>query len=1647
MKQHGIVKKASAILSAVIVLLSIVLSLPIGQAFAAGSTDSAEYKKALATAIRQCYDADILQTPLTLNDYDFNNGAVTWGDTSTYMPATYGNVSDNGLYTKCRDILQNSFQWPDASASPEDKAKFLTDTLGYTKSNGNSEGECFYFNYTLRWNSDGSTETIPTDYICADKITNGKIDSALRIETAGGNHSGSSYSVQFSADSSKLTIDCAVWEIGDGGGGTVAYNIGDSWSSFKNSVQSRLLSNASCNQKNHTSILGPTGFSHTLDPNNIPTQPLGDISSSFTIADKSAAAATATKAATGTKYTTMPAFINGETFALYSNYITDYYNADIMCDGTDNEKTAKKSQGYVDIAVYSGGTVKTGCIAKPQKNENESVATIDGSNHFGTSTGKFADIAAWMNSNAGSVGSLDGLDVPDATTHDASDTDPVSQDGQTADDSSSNEPTCFNSAESLGWILCPILSGAQRLFDFLYEHVIEPFLQVRASMFSTDTFKSWQTFQTFANIIFVILLLVVIISQLTGVGIDNLGIKRILPRLIVAVILVNLSYILCLLAIDVSNILGNGLHGLFNSLADVQTGGTITVGGVATTIGSGLLTAILGALVGAGLVLAYGGGMGILLAILPVVLAGIISLFFTFVLLGARQAGVVILTVISPVAVVMYMLPNTRKWFDRWIKMFSGLLMLYPIVGVMIGGGNFASKLLLAAADSSDQGFFFALSAMLVGIVPFFFIPTLLRGSFQAIGNLGNRIGQLGRNLGGRASGALRNSEGYRQRRDMERAGIKRVRQADGTYKYENKNGALQNWRRNVAGGKGVGGRLIGGTQARAMGRAMENAAKTEVATNRANEMLGNNAIAGAEFEMPERLEGESDKDYNERVQQAKNAFANTTRATAANAFLAGTIVGGAISNEDQIRKVGNYANETFAAGQRMHNIVNNMDIVDQTSNFADAGFSNAAIQKNQLKNETTQKEMALYNQDKYVTGKRRQADLSISAEAEKTSRMSEDKIFEGATNAQATELYGSRRRLERMASADVLNASFASIDASERAKVVKDVEQSIINSSAYAKGVHENATAGDPMYDMLDNYIQNGSAEEISAITNVLSGDDHGRGLIHNYLTRHGARMASTAEGEVKLSNLATAIKNNSGAWKNGDRAIKNWAEKRSAGESIDRFEYAVDNSLGEKMSAQELANIDDSRWGSIENAVGASGAITDATKKQYRSAAVQALKNYSSGNMNLSTEKLKFLQRVEAATRNVAAPDDTSGIDFSTLPDAGVSAPTVTGPTSTSSSPAPTVQPTPSASPAVAPSPVTPSASPAPAGSTTSTQTTTTQPVANTQTTTAQPATGAQQSSQSAPSIPPVQQPTQSAPSTTLGSTPVNTTVGQNTSGSTTNVDNAPIVSVPGGTSASATPAAPAAQATPDAEIGDIAPSAESASTSNAQTQVPQNAPAQTGSVQVQGASTPVLDTRSVSPDTSDGSRLDTPFNGPITGDNSTLDVRSGGPDMGDDTALNNPLNPDVDENQQTVQQEAPRTTRQAPPAITPIETVATHPIDEAHTVTRQTNVHDTVDSMRQRLRWVPDLSSQSEVVADGSGSPMSSGEIQSATGGRGESANDIRRSGYPSSDITNNNLMGTGRGPVGRGPGSPGPMGPGGPGFGPGFGPGHDAPGPRP
>ena len=325
-------------------------------------------------------------------------------------------------------------------------------------------------------------------------------------------------------------------------------------------------------------------------------------------------------------------------------------------------------------------------------------------------------------------------------------------------------PTCFNSAGSLGWILCPVLEIMSSAINGIYDNVVaSQFLEVESSLMDTSSsvYQGWQDFRNFANIIFAIMFIVVIFCQVTGVGISNYNIKKILPRLIMTVILVNISFILCQLAVDLSNILGYQLKKIFVDLAGETV---VTVGGFVGNLGSALVsTGLTGLAIAGGVYAAAITWEFWLIPLLLFLLGVIISIIFFAIILGVRKAGVLILIVLAPVAIVCYSLPNTKKFFDRWFKMLSSLLLVFPICGLLMGGGQYASTLLLGAAGGDDVGFFMALVAMLVQVVPFFFIPALVKSSMAAMGNLGMKISSMGSRVSSGLQRGIRGSEGVRE--------------------------------------------------------------------------------------------------------------------------------------------------------------------------------------------------------------------------------------------------------------------------------------------------------------------------------------------------------------------------------------------------------------------------------------------------------------------------------------------------------------------------------------------------------------------------------------------------------------------------------------------------------------------------------------------------------------------------------------------------------------------------------------------------------------------------------------------------------------------------------------------------------------------
>lgn len=345
--------------------------------------------------------------------------------------------------------------------------------------------------------------------------------------------------------------------------------------------------------------------------------------------------------------------------------------------------------------------------------------------------------------------------------------------GLTGDGSASEEENddqnCFAQAGALGWIICPVIETLGNNMKEIYNWVEEDFLQTNTDIFSDSRYgvgSTWGLFRDLANYCLILAIIVVIVSQLTGVGVSNYGIKKSLPRIIVAAILINLSYLICELAIDLSNILGAGLKELFENLVDID-GRATAPGGV----GAAYLVGALAALgVGAAIITL---NPAVILTLLLFLLSGLIAVFFLWVLLVTRQAGLIIGVIIVPLAVVCYMLPNLQNTFKRYLKIMKAMLLLYPICGLVVGGGNFAAKVMvnIGVNMSDGAGTSFVLAGMALQVLPFFFIPMLLKGSMSALGNVGAKITGLGSRLSGKLSGGIKQFEGYK---DLRRRGLER---------------------------------------------------------------------------------------------------------------------------------------------------------------------------------------------------------------------------------------------------------------------------------------------------------------------------------------------------------------------------------------------------------------------------------------------------------------------------------------------------------------------------------------------------------------------------------------------------------------------------------------------------------------------------------------------------------------------------------------------------------------------------------------------------------------------------------------------------------------------------------------------------------
>ena len=144
-----------------------------------------------------------------------------------------------------------------------------------------------------------------------------------------------------------------------------------------------------------------------------------------------------------------------------------------------------------------------------------------------------------------------------------------------------NGKSCQDSLGAIGWLVCPTTGKISEAVDWLYEK-IENILVINPVEMKDGSpiYEIWKYMRGITNIVFIIFCLVMVYSQLTGLGITNYGLKKTLPKLIVAAILVNLSFIICSVAVDVSNVIGSSLRGVFTTVEEATMGGMALSGGL-----------------------------------------------------------------------------------------------------------------------------------------------------------------------------------------------------------------------------------------------------------------------------------------------------------------------------------------------------------------------------------------------------------------------------------------------------------------------------------------------------------------------------------------------------------------------------------------------------------------------------------------------------------------------------------------------------------------------------------------------------------------------------------------------------------------------------------------------------------------------------------------------------------------------------------------------------------------------------------------------------------------------------------------------------------------------------------------------------------
>lgn len=431
---------------------------------------------------------------------------------------------------------------------------------------------------------------------------------------------------------------------------------------------------------------------------------------------------------------------------------------------------------HVEATILVGGTTPTAVT-------DSFTGTIDGSGNgtytYRTPAGCTAKIyvkydSSAKNFHAGSTTSLAkdncNLSLPDGVINGSGNAVPPTPGAGGTSASQKAAITC-GQGSAIDWIACPLSTALQTFANFAEDGIVN-LLNVSSSQIfqcthSTDTkgdcatsaayYTAWSTMRDFALAFLAIAALVMIIAQALGSElVDAYTIRKVLPRLLIAIIGISLSWILLKFFIDFTNDLGNGIRTIiYYPFRNIGGSGNLVIHG--GTAALGYLFAGIGAFAL--------GPMGLLSFVGTAALAASVA----FLVLVLRQIIIVFLVLLAPLAIAAYILPGSKKAWSLWWDSLAKALLMFPMIAGIIAVGH-----VFAMVSSTSTNPIGGIIAIIAYIAPYFMIPFTVKFA-------GGLLNTLGTVVNDRHRGGFDRLKGFRQQQGARRyADIKRGRALPG---------------------------------------------------------------------------------------------------------------------------------------------------------------------------------------------------------------------------------------------------------------------------------------------------------------------------------------------------------------------------------------------------------------------------------------------------------------------------------------------------------------------------------------------------------------------------------------------------------------------------------------------------------------------------------------------------------------------------------------------------------------------------------------------------------------------------------------------------------------------------------------------------